>query len=77
MIKEAKEALAQLGLGGFYRKINDAEDVKIKGPYLTANRANPYGNARLPFPLSVTSEFHLRKPKEATPPDPAELVEIK
>ena len=76
-MKEVGEILARIGLGGFYRRTVNAEGEEIRGPYPTRRSANPYGNARLPFPLSVSAEFHFRKPGKTVAPDPAELEKIK
>jgi len=75
-----EKGLARIGIGGFYRRTTGVGlglREELKGPYSTEGRANPYGDARLPFPLSVRAEFHVRKPKDAVGPDPIELEEIK
>lgn len=79
-MEKVKDFLAKIGIGGFYRRTSGVgPDLgeELRGPYLSEGGANPYGDARLPFPLSVRAEFHFRKPKNAIAPDPIELEEIK
>ncbi len=72
-MKECGELLAKIGIGGYYRRTTDAQRVEARGPYPTRDSANPYGQARLPFPMSITAEFHIRRPDNVVAPDPVEL----
>ena len=75
-----EKGLARIGIGGFYRRTTGVGlglREELKGPYSTEGRANPYGIAGLPFPLAVRASFHIRKPKGAVTPNPAELEKIK